>query len=260
MERTHWVEVGEDLGLFSQNSAWREHADAVNRAALVRWLPPARWDRVLKTDTFDEAVGQGICSLLSSYATSVVAVECSFSILRQARQSHRLPTVVCGDVRRLPLAGGTIEAIVSLSTLDHFRSLDDVRVSLREMHRILQPGGQLLITMDNLANPLIWLRNRLPSVLLRRSGIVPYYVGATCGPGGLSRLLEQAGFRVVNLHAIMHCPRLVVLPLCRLLSHRAGFLRRPFLRLLMALEILGRWPSSWLTGHFIVALAAKEDA
>ena len=35
---------------------WRRHSDAVNWGLLERWLPP-RLERVLKTDLFDEAVG-----------------------------------------------------------------------------------------------------------------------------------------------------------------------------------------------------------
>ncbi len=260
MQQTHWTELGEELEPFARNFVWREYADAVNRAALVRWLPLALWKRILKTDTFDEAVGAGVCALLSAHSSTLVAVECSLPTLVQAKRSQCPPVLLCGDVRRLPLADGAVEAVVSLSTLDHFESLDEVSVSLREMHRILGAGGQLFLTMDNLANPVIRLRNSLPSAPLLRSGIVPYYVGATCGPAGLSSLLQQAGFRVVQQHAIMHSPRILVLPLCRFLSGGPAFLQRIFLRLLLALESLDRWPTSSLTGHFIVAHAIREDS
>ena len=84
------------------------------------------------------------------------------------------------------------------STLDHFRSHSEIVTSLRELLRVLRPGGQLLLTLDNPANPLVGLRNALPFGLLHRLRIVPYYVGATCGPRGLRRLLPQVGFEVLE--------------------------------------------------------------
>ena len=87
MDHVHWTEVGENLGPFRRNSVWRAHADAVNRAALAPWLPAARWGRVLKTDVFDEAVGEGICALLSAHSTTVVAMDLALAALRQARDS-----------------------------------------------------------------------------------------------------------------------------------------------------------------------------
>jgi hypothetical protein len=74
---------------------------------------------------------------------------------------------------------------------------------------------------------------------------VPYYVGATCGPRRLRRLLGGAGFRVEELAALLHVPRILV---------RAA---RPPLRLLMEGERLERWPTRYLTGQFVAVRARK---
>mgnify|MGYP006138370175 CR=1 FL=1 len=42
-----------------------------------------------------------------------------------------------------------------------------------------------------LINPVVRLRNALPFGLLRRTGLVPYYVGATCGPRRLRDFLGR---------------------------------------------------------------------
>jgi hypothetical protein len=39
---------------------WREHSDAVNGALLVRWLARESCGLLLKTDLFDEAMGEGL--------------------------------------------------------------------------------------------------------------------------------------------------------------------------------------------------------
>jgi len=134
---------------------------------------------------------------------------------------------------------------VSNSTLDHFPALAEVETAVRELHRVLAPGGLLVLTLDNPWNPLVALRNALPFGPLARIGLVPYYVGATCGPRRLRRLLGEAGFLVEELGAVLHVPRVAARAL------------RPPLRLLVAAERLGRWPTRYLTGQFVAARARR---
>ena len=260
LDHAQWAEIGEHLSGFRRNAAWRRHVDDVNRRLLEGWGAGARWQRLLKTDAFEEAVGTGVCGFLASRAGLVITMDLSASTLAVARRFHVLPAVVSADVRRLPIATGTLDAVVSLSTLDHFPSAAGIHESLAELHRVLRRGGRLILTMDNLANPILWLRSRLPQAPLRRAGIVPYFNGASGTPWQLSDWLAQAGFRLEQRCAVLHCPRLAAIPVCRLLSMRAArFLQRPCWRLLMLFEGLGRWPTAWLTGHFIAVSAVRED-
>jgi hypothetical protein len=131
--------------------------------------------------------------------------------------------------------------------------------SLRELHRVLRPAGRLLLTLDNLANPVIALRQRLSFDLLNRLGILPYYVGTTFGPHHLRRILQRLGFHVSEMGAVLHCPRMPAVVLCRLLARYAtSGTQRRFLRLLMAFEVLSRWPTRFFTGHFIVVNALRR--
>jgi hypothetical protein len=107
---------------------------------------------------------------------------------------------------------------VSTSTLDHFESLDEMVTSLHDLYRVREVDGRLLLTLDNLANPVIAVRNTLLSRLLNRLGIVPYYVGATCGPHRLRHLLRAASFEVCELTAVMHCPRVLAVAVARILE------------------------------------------
>jgi ubiquinone/menaquinone biosynthesis C-methylase UbiE len=102
------------------------------------------------------------------------------------------------DVRRLPFADATFDAVVSLSTLDHFDLHTDIETSLAELVRVLRPGGTLILTLDNLANPIIALRAVLPFRLLQAAGVVPYEIGRTCGPRRLGRFVTRAGLEVVE--------------------------------------------------------------
>jgi ubiquinone/menaquinone biosynthesis C-methylase UbiE len=214
---------------------------------------------VLKTDSFDEAVGAGAMDLFESNAKSLVLMDISPSLLAGLRLRSPRTQVVSGDVRRLPLAGAACDGVVSLSTLDHFESRDEIRASLREINRVLQPGGHLWITLDNLANPVVWLRNHLSPGFRQKTGLTPYFVGATCGPRAFRRLLEESGFRVEEMRAILHAPRVLAMAACGALSRRSpGRLHETAMSFLLALEWLDCLPARWLTGHFIAAHAVKE--
>lgn len=237
---------------------WRTHSDAVNQALLTRWLLNGQMENLLKTDLFDEAVSDGLSSLLNVLSKRVFYIDASLEVHRRAKHRHPNLQTVGTDVRCLPFADGTFDGIVSNSTLDHFKSLDDLAISLQELYRVLRAGGQMILTLDNLANPIILLRNRLPFHLLYYMKIIPYYVGVTLGPHRLQRLLKEIGFKVLEVDTIMHCPRVFAVAIARWLErHASPKTQTAFLHFLMVFEHLSRLPTHFLTGHFIAIRAMR---
>ncbi len=257
----YWDDVATTWDAMRPQTLWRKHSDAVNLSLLARWLPKERVRRLLKTDVFDEAFGDGLLPLLLSRTDCLVCMDVSVSTIVLAKKQYAKLRAVGVDVRSLPFKGDTFDIIVSNSTLDHFTSRDDILISLRELSALLKPGGQLLLTLDNLANPIIALRNALPFRLLYRLGIVPYFVGATAGPRRLPRLLRQVGLEVVEVSTLMHCPRVLAVLIAHLLERCAmPAVQRGFLRWAMVFERLAHWPTRFLTGHFVAVRAVKPWA
>ena len=160
------------------------------------------------------------------------------------------PAVAC-DVRRLPFRADSFEVVVSNSTLDHFASHAGIADALREIERVLTADGYLVVTLDNPAHPLVRVRNAL-APLLQRIGIVPYALGATHGRRGLHATLAACGFEPVEMTAVHHFPRVVLVALERLVGRRAA---SGTLRVACSAEALGRWPTRWWTGQYVAALA-----
>ena len=241
-----------------QQSLWRTHSDAVNNALLTRWWPKGQFENLLKTDLFDEAVSDGLSPLLNARAKRVFYIDASFEVHQMAKRRHPPLRTIGADVRYLPFANDTFDGIVSNSTLDHFESPDDLVASLKELYRVLQRGAQMILTLDNFANPVIFLRNGLPFRLLQQLKIVPYYVGVTLGPYRLQRLLKNVGFKVLEVDTIMHCPRvLAVAIVCWMERHASPKTQRVFLDFLMAFERLSHLPTRFFTGHFIAIRAMR---
>jgi SAM-dependent methyltransferase len=258
-ESRYWDAVAAAWDKARPQTLWRAHSDTVNCSLLARWLPESRVEWLLKTDAFDEAVGDGLQPFLSLKAKRIVSMDVSMSALSLARARHTGLYAVGADVRRLPFADGTFDVIVSTSTLDHFRSRDELVTGLRECSRVLRSGGQLLLTLDNLANPLVALRNALPFRLLQRLRIVSYYVGATYGPRRIRRILPQVGFEVLEIGAVLHCPRFLAVACAGVLErYTTREIHKRFLCLLLAFERLSQWPTRFLTGCFVVVRAEKR--
>lgn len=254
----YWNAVGAEWQRSRPSSLWRKHSDAINRSLVERWLPASGLGRSLKTDAFDEAVGIGIAPGLATRASTVVSIDLALTTVRVATRD-RAGSGVVADVRSLPFVESSFDAVVSNSTLDHFEDDADIDVSLSELARVMAPGGRLIITMDNPQNPIVSLRNILPFEWLHRIGLVPYRYGATTDRNRLRDRLESAGFAVESIDAVLHCPRVLAIPLASWAERALGPSGRDRLRrALGAFERLATWPSRFRTAHFIVALAERR--
>ncbi len=256
----YWDIIGREWARGHRQRLWRTHSDTVNSRLLLRWLPPEKVDRALKTDLFDELVSEGIYPLLARRANHIFCIDTSLFALRTVQESSDGPRKTGADVRCLPFARDAFDIIVSNSTLDHFHCVDDIASSLRELHRVLRSGGHLIITLDNPLNPAIALRNWLPFPVLHKLGIVPYYVGVTLRPNHLQNLLEKTGFEVLEVCAILHCPRVLAVVVSDWMEKHCGPKgQKRFLRLLLAFESLSGWPTRFFTGNFTAVKATKKS-
>lgn len=95
----------------------------------------------------DAACGSGYGSgILAERARRVVAVDLSDEALAHAREHYQLANIefIRADLSEpLGLPDGSCDAIVSFETIEHVRHQ---HVMLSEFHRILAPGGMLIIS------------------------------------------------------------------------------------------------------------------
>jgi SAM-dependent methyltransferase len=257
-EPHYWEAVEAVSKVEPQHTLWRAHSDAVNSAWLAQRLPTTPSKRLLKTDLFDEALATGLQPVLATRAQSVVGIDVATSTVRSARGRYAGVQGVAADVRALPFATSAFDGIVSNSTLDHFDAPIDIVTSLKELYRVLRPGGQLLLTLDNLANPVVALRNALPFRPLNALGIVPYQIGVAWGPRRLRRAMCDAGFEVLEVEAILHCPRVFAVAVARVLErYAAPRAQQRYLERLLPFERLAAWRTRFLTGYFVAVVARK---
>ncbi len=256
----YWDEIAAQWNQSRLHQLWRCHSDAVNSRLLNEWLPVHRVQRLLKTDLFDEACSEGLFPLLKDHADTVYGIDMSLCAVPAARPHYPRLASAASDVRILPFCDGAFDTIVSNSTLDHFDELFQIEVALRELSRVLRPGGELILTLDNFANPLIALRNVSPFKLLQWLGLTPYYVGATCAMPRLKSFVERAGLEVTDSRTILHCPRVLCVAVAKWFEHHGSARGQSrYLSAMMGFERLAAWPTRHLTGHFIAIKATKPQ-
>ena len=123
-----------------------------------------------------------------------VGIDISRGMLNQSRRAlekHRVgANLVCADALQLPFADGAFEGVVSSFLLDLFqqRNIPD---ALREMLRVLAPGGRIVVASLQFSNPVLkqaWmLARRVAPDLAKR-----------IQPIDFREVLESMGLRVLQ--------------------------------------------------------------
>ncbi|WP_031500858.1 class I SAM-dependent methyltransferase [Bryobacter aggregatus] len=252
-EKEYWEDHLTDKARMGPQEEWLRYSRETYAAWVRQYLSGG--ERVLKTDCFEEIRGTEIVDALTERYGQVVIGDLAVPALQQAAHLCKDPKLnwVQSAAQNQPLADASFDAVTSFSTLDHFRSVEEISQSLRDLARLTRPGGQLLITLDNDANPLISIRNLLPNKLLCRLGLAPYEYGRTLGPQAFRAALEDSGWRVKTFTSVIHQPRVLAVAMSRF-CNTGGLLTPCRYRLILhPFEMLGRLPTRMLSGYFLLA-------
>jgi demethylmenaquinone methyltransferase / 2-methoxy-6-polyprenyl-1,4-benzoquinol methylase len=164
-------------------------------------------DRVL-----DACCGTGDLALacLRAGAATVVGVDFSEPMLSRARRKSGAVEWLPGDVLTLPFEAGTFDA----TTVGFgIRNVDDLDAGLRELQRVLKPGGRLgvleITRPRGLLRPFfrLWFDVLVPVVGRVLPGgraytYLPASVRRFPGPEDLAAALERAGLRGVRFRLL----------------------------------------------------------
>lgn len=180
------------------------HPDWLNTVALGQYLNNVERQFILSTLTRDPSVhklvdlsgGSGrIAVPLAQLGYDVTVTDVSIIPLRRLRQKDHLIRAELVDATTpvLPLADGSVDAALCIQV--PFYVEDGRNWFFREVHRIVRPGGWLIVTSTNRLSYKGWLR-RFLLVLGRMEPQSWHRFEYVSTPVDMETRLNQAGFSV----------------------------------------------------------------
>jgi SAM-dependent methyltransferase len=152
-------------------------------------------DRCPGAVVLEAGSGEGYgAALLAEVAAAVLALELDAAAATHAARRYPGPAVARANLVALPVRDGGCDAVVSLQVIEH---LWDQERFLRECHRVLRPGGHLLLSTPN----------RLTFSPGRDTPLNPFHT-RELSAAELAGLVRGAGFADVEVRGLHHGPRL----------------------------------------------------
>ncbi len=131
---------------------------------------------------------------LTRRGADIVAIDVSPDLLEIAKAKYSAPNVryEIQNACALTYADAMFDSVVGSSILHHL----EIEEALREIYRVLKPGGTIYFTEPNMLNPQIAMQKNIPWIK-RGLGDSPDETAFFRWP--LRRLLEQTGYRDVQI-------------------------------------------------------------
>jgi SAM-dependent methyltransferase len=171
------------------------------------WESPAgklRWARRVKMLSNHLGPGLSVLELgcgtgyftreLARSGADIVAIDVSPELLEIARTNCSAPNVryEIQNACELSYPDSVFDSVVGSSVLHHL----EIEGALREIYRVLKPGGTICFTEPNMLNPQIAIQKNVPWVK-QKLGDSPDEAAFFRWP--LRRLLEEVGYRAVRI-------------------------------------------------------------
>ncbi len=169
----------DDLLLRQHLELEESHWWFVGRRRIVLSLLEKELPSGAQLDVLDAGCGGGATTESLRRYGRVTGLELEGEAVDYARERGR--NVLQGSIEALPFEDGSFDLALALDVVEHVP--DDLGV-LRELHRVLRPGGRLLVTVPALM--LLWSAHDEANGHYRRYTV-----------DGLRRRVEAAGFEVI---------------------------------------------------------------
>jgi len=118
--------------------------------------------------------------------------------LKYAEKYGFAASLVTADAAHLPFRDRSFDWAVAVAVYHHLDSAPQRAAAMRELYRVLQPGGEAFITVWNRRQPRFWLKGRDVSVPWRTGAETLSRYHHLFTYGELEALMRGAGFRVIR--------------------------------------------------------------
>jgi tRNA (uracil-5-)-methyltransferase TRM9 len=104
--------------------------------------------------------------------------------------------LLLADAGMLPFSDGVFNWAISVATYHHIKGKDERLAALRELKRVLKPGGEAFITVWNRWQPRFWFKGREVAVPWHTEGKTIYRYYYMFSYPELEKMAKRVGFQV----------------------------------------------------------------
>ena len=124
-------------------------------------------------------------------------------MIRLARRySHKFgfpANLQVADARYLPFADETFDWAIAVATYHHLQGHEEQLKALRELKRVLKPGGEAFLTVWNRCQPRFWFKGKETAVPWKAQGQVIYRYYYLFTYWEMEGLVKKAGFQDIEI-------------------------------------------------------------
>jgi SAM-dependent methyltransferase len=203
------------LNMMTSNCAWNQIWNLSNVTGTYGYTP-SRWrraddkvgywiqsgiefsegERILEAGCGDAAILIRLMKLFNVHGTGVDFAESAITQAKLlAHQENCKADFNRADICELPLESNQFDKVISLGVVEH---MPDLEPSLKEMKRVLRPGGLMILMTPNRYSFGRWQR-----LAACATGRWPYGYQDEYSPSELASAVSAVGLRVVKSEAVL---------------------------------------------------------
>ena len=117
---------------------------------------------------------------------------------KYAEKFNYSPELLQGDIRNLPFADCSFDHAIAVASYHHIKDKSERLSALKELLRVLAPGGEAFITLWNRWQPRFFFSGNEPVVSWHTREEVVYRYYYLFSYHRAEKLVKQAGFRLIK--------------------------------------------------------------
>lgn len=254
--QNHWNSVAQKIDDISQAPSTQIYRQS-EIYLIRRYFGSLRGKRFLKLDLWNEVNNTRILSWVAKMGARVSGIDISSYLVEKTKENFDREglkgTFVLCDMRSIKFPDDSFDLVYTMGTIEH---VHDYIVAVRELFRVLKPGGKAIIGVPNRHDPflrplVVWILDKLE--------LYAYSPEHSFSRRELRLMLEGVGFEIKADTGVLFMPgilRLTELFLFKYLRFLVA-ITTPFFKPFVFLERKSNWARK--NGYLIACVVTKPQ-